>query len=126
MTFTAALLREQGRTVRSVLLVTQPPLERRALATFRHYWPDPDAVATITSPALTRREYLTPGQSTDHLRALLAGEIRRLRAYPERGWLGAQEIPDLVWQAAERLLAAGYDAYAVPLQPPGEGAAGQP
>jgi uncharacterized SAM-binding protein YcdF (DUF218 family) len=121
--YTAAFVQDQGRTLRSVLLVTQPPLERRALATFRHYWPDPDTMASVTSPEIDRAGYPAPGQSRDHLRAMLAGEVRRLRVYPERGWLGAQEIPEAVWQASEHVLAAGYDAFAVPLGPPGNAGA---
>ena len=40
----------------------------------------------------------------------MVGDLQRIRIYPALGFQIPQEIPDDVWEAYERLVAAGYDS----------------
>jgi hypothetical protein len=42
--------------------------------------------------------------------SIMVGDLQRIRIYPALGFQIPQEIPDDVWEAYERLVAAGYDS----------------
>jgi uncharacterized SAM-binding protein YcdF (DUF218 family) len=90
-------------------------MERRALATFRMFWPEKHAV--VTSPQVSFDEYLrdytNPGLSEDDVVAIMVGDLQRIRLYPAKGFQIPQEIPDEVWAAYEELVRAGYDKHLV-------------
>lgn len=109
--FTRKLLAERGIDPQTFIVVQKPYMERRSYATFRKVWPEKDLV--VTSPQLSFDEYLARAAaagpvSAEETIAIMAGDLQRIRLYPEKGFQIAQEIPDEVWRAYETLVAAGY------------------
>ncbi|MBI5769383.1 MAG: YdcF family protein [Verrucomicrobia bacterium] len=100
--FTLELLAREpaGRELRRVVLVANPSRQRRVMQTWRRL--APEIVAQAAPPATTleeeRRLFAAHGQD---LLAQLAGEVERLRTYPERGWIEPIAVPDTVRRAAE-------------------------
>lgn len=113
--FTRSLLEGRGIDPANFILVQKPYMERRALATFKRYWPEKRAV--VTSPQFSFEEYLknhSNGALTeDEVVSVMVGDLQRIRLYPERGFQIPQEIPDEVWAAYEELVAAGYDKHLI-------------
>ena len=113
--FTRQLLAERGIDPASFILVQKPYMERRAYATFKRYWPEKRAV--VTSPQFTFEEYLKEHSnralSEDEIVCIMVGDLQRIRLYPEKGFQIPQEIPDEVWAAYEKLVAAGYDKHLI-------------
>lgn len=113
--FTRRMVEQLGLDLSTFIVVQKPYMERRAWATFRKVWPEKDLV--VTSPPLSLDDYLAHyagGElSEDDAIAIMAGDLQRIRLYPERGFQIPQEIPGDVWQAYEALVAAGYDKYLV-------------
>lgn len=106
--FTHALLNEIGADFKSFILVQKPYTERRAYATFKKQWPDPDAEFVVTSPQINYQDYFTPELPKDFVINLLVGDMQRIREYAKLGFQIEQEIPANVWAAYKRLVAAGY------------------
>lgn len=122
--FTRRLLADRGIEVRRVILVHKPYMERRAWATFRRLWPAVEV--TVTSPRVPLDQYLehyaNAALSEHDVISIMVGDLQRLRLYPARGFMIEQEIPPDVWDAFERLVAAGYDTHLVTESPaPGGG-----
>ncbi len=109
--FTHALLRERGVRARSLILVQKPYMERRTFATFKKQWPDETAHITVTSPQLGWAEYPDEGNPRDLVVNVMVGDLMRIQKYPALGFQIAQEIPPPVMEAAQRLIAAGYDTH---------------
>ncbi|TEA12344.1 Uncharacterized protein C8034_v006026 [Colletotrichum sidae] len=109
--FVHALLRERGLEADSFVLVQKPYMERRTYATFRKQWPDRQTGFTVASPELGFREYPDADNPKDLVIQIMVGDLVRIKSYPERGFQIAQEIPEEVWEANQRLVAAGYDGY---------------
>jgi uncharacterized SAM-binding protein YcdF (DUF218 family) len=104
--FTRELLKGEGRSFKSVLLVQKPYMERRAYATFRKQWPG--CKVTVTSPGLSYDTYPTKSISKDQLINIMVGDLQRIRLYPERGFQIEQTIPREVWDAYSQLVERGY------------------
>lgn len=104
--FTRKLLHERGSSPGSFILVQKPYMERRTYATFKKVWPEVDAV--VTSPQIGFDDYASPEIPMERVVHIMVGDLQRIRLYPERGFQIAQEIPDDVWAAFERLVALGY------------------
>jgi uncharacterized SAM-binding protein YcdF (DUF218 family) len=119
--FTRRLLDGRGIDPRRWILVQTPFMERRALATFRRYWPDREVRAT--SPAISFDAYQAPGLTRRHLVRRLAGEVRRRVEYPRLGLQLPDEVPERVIAAWKELTALGYDGD-FPGGPPGSPLAG--
>jgi uncharacterized SAM-binding protein YcdF (DUF218 family) len=108
ISYTYELLQARGIHPHSLLLVQKPYMERRLYATFKQQWPDPHTHFLITSPQLSYEQYCSEAQPKRHVINCLVGDLHRIKTYPERGFQIPQEIPADVWQAYERLVAAGY------------------
>jgi len=111
--FTRRLLAERRIEPQTFIVVQKPYMERRSYATFRKVWPEPEIV--VTSPQLSLDEYLArcadgPLPAEDAI-AIMVGDLQRIRIYPQKGFQIPQDIPDGVWEAYEKLVAAGYDKY---------------
>lgn len=106
--FTRALFEERGRAPERWILVHTPHLERRARATFRHYWPGKPF--SVTSPPIAFEEYPADGVPIESLVHRLVGELHRLMEYPRRGYQAPEpeEIPDEVLSAWRELVARGF------------------
>jgi uncharacterized SAM-binding protein YcdF (DUF218 family) len=113
--FTRRLLAERGIDPASFILVQKPYMERRTFATFRNFWPEKDLI--VTSPQVSFEDYLArysnSALSSDDVISIMVGDLQRVKLYPERGFQIPQEIPDDVWAAFERLVAAGYDRHLI-------------
>src|ERR1700753_4146388 len=106
---TGQLLEEKGLHPPSFLLVQKPYMERRSYATFKKHWPDKQLI--VTSPQIAFEDYPTEDIPLEKLIYMMVGDLQRIRIYPEKGFQIAQEIPDAVWAAYERLVSAGFDQH---------------
>ncbi len=43
----------------------------------------------------------------------MVGDLQRIKEYPKLGFQIVQEIPDEVWNAYEKLVAAGYNKHLI-------------
>ncbi|KAJ6782464.1 hypothetical protein PWT90_04827 [Aphanocladium album] len=109
--FTHALLEEKGLRPQSLILVQKPYMERRTFATFKKQWPDETASITVTSPQMSFAEYPDGGNPRDLVINVMVGDLMRIEKYPALGFQIAQEIPGVVMEAAQRLIAAGYNKH---------------
>ncbi|MFB7539460.1 YdcF family protein [Streptomyces zaomyceticus] len=104
--FSRSLLDGHGVHVSSILLVSKPYEERRAYATARKLWPDIDVVSASTDMRL--EEYVDSIGDPRLVLDMLVGAQQRLLVYPERGFTIAQDVPNDVVAAYERLRHAGF------------------
>ncbi len=113
--FTKQLLADRGIEVRKFILVQKPYMERRTYATFRHVWPEKEAI--VTSPQESMETYLSryshAALSPDDVISIMVGDLQRIRLYPAKGFQIPQDVPDDVWRAYEALVEAGYDKHLV-------------
>ncbi|KAI1367755.1 DUF218 domain-containing protein [Xylaria arbuscula] len=109
--FTYALLQEKQLSISSFVLVQKPYMERRTFATFKKQWPDPSTQILVTSPQLTWQEYPNEDNPVDLIINIAVGDLIRIREYPAKGFQIPQEIPERVWQAAQRLIRRGYSSH---------------
>jgi uncharacterized SAM-binding protein YcdF (DUF218 family) len=105
--FTRRLFEERGAVPRRWILVQTPFMERRAVNTFRRYWPDREVA--VTSPPVSFDSYPAPGLTRTHLVRRLAGEVRRMVEYPRLGLQMPDEVPEKVLAALKELTALGYE-----------------
>jgi len=113
--FTKQLIADHGLALQRFIVVQKPYMERRSYATFRKVWPEKEVI--VTSPQIAMDEYLgrySHGTlSADDVISIMVGDLQRIRLYPAKGFQIHQDIPDEVWSAYERLVAAGYDKHLV-------------
>ncbi|KAF6799583.1 duf218 domain-containing protein [Colletotrichum sojae] len=109
--FTHALLKERGLKAESFVLVQKPYMERRTYATFKKQWPDAGTEFTVTSPELGFEEYPDGENPKKLVVNIMVGDLVRIREYPAKGFQIEQEIPEEVWEANQRLIAAGHDGH---------------
>ena len=106
-TNTYALLKKQGITIKTAVLVTKPYMERRAKATFEVQWPDNAARFYVTSQQLSFADYINVGQPVDTVINIMVGDLQRSREYPKQRFSRQQEMPRSVQDAFDVLVAAG-------------------
>ncbi|KAI0976099.1 DUF218 domain-containing protein [Xylaria arbuscula] len=109
--YTYALLEARQLSISSFILVQKPYMERRTFATFKKQWPDPNTTILVTSPQLTWKEYPNEDNPVDLVINISVGDLVRIREYPAKGFQIAQEIPERVSAAAERLIQRGYNSH---------------
>jgi uncharacterized SAM-binding protein YcdF (DUF218 family) len=113
--FTRRLLAQRGLDLQKLIVVQKPYMERRSYATFKKVWPEKELI--VTSPPASLDEYLNrfsnTALSTDEVIGIMVGDLQRMKIYPERGFQIAQDIPDDVWDAYEKLVEAGYDTHLI-------------
>jgi uncharacterized SAM-binding protein YcdF (DUF218 family) len=109
--FTQRLLEDKGLHPQTFLLVQKPYMERRSYATFKKHWPDKDLI--VTSPQISFEDYPTPEIPMERVIQIMVGDLQRIRIYPEKGFQIAQEIPDTVWAAYQRLVEWGFTQHLV-------------
>ncbi|KAK1986925.1 DUF218 domain-containing protein [Colletotrichum cereale] len=109
--FTHALLQHRGLDIKSFVLIQKPYMERRTYATFLKQWPDTATKFTVTSPKLEFEQYPNVENPKDLVVNIMVGDLIRIREYPEKGFQVEQQIPDEVWEANRRLIAAGFDGH---------------
>jgi uncharacterized SAM-binding protein YcdF (DUF218 family) len=92
-------------------VVQKPYMERRSFATFKKHWPEKELV--VTSPQISFEEYATQQISIDQFINVMVGDLQRIKVYPEKGYQIFQEIPEIVWEAYERLVSLGFDKHLI-------------
>lgn len=107
------LLRKHGITVRRMILVQKPYMERRAYATFLKQWPGDPVSLMVTSPQLSFEDYPNADVSLEHVIQIMVGDMQRIRVYAEKGFQVHQDIPADVWNAYEQLVASGFTEHLI-------------
>ena len=107
--FAAQLIKERNLAAAKVIVVHKPYMERRAYATIKAQWPQPQPHVTMTSMPISYKEYVAdPNYSREFTINTMVGDMQRIKEYPKLGYQIVQPISDEVWQAFEELVAAGY------------------
>lgn len=101
-------LADAGIPVASVMLISKPYMQRRAYATIRKAWPEAEPVCV--SQDISFDEYLKSICDDKLVIDMLVGDLQRIIEYPARGFAIAQDVPDDVTGAYQRLIAAGHDS----------------
>lgn len=109
--FSYELLKAKSLDVKSIILVHKPYMTRRSYATFKKQWPGDSIDVQVASADQTFDKYNDGTLPTDLIINSIVGDLQRIREYPKLGFQIEQEIPDEVWQAWRRLVAAGYDKH---------------
>jgi len=103
------LLAQKNLDPESFIVVQKPYMERRSYATFKQHWPDKKLV--VTSPQISFEDYPTGDIPLERVINIMAGDLQRIKFYPEKGFQVYQEIPADIWQAFEQLVALGFDKH---------------
>ncbi len=109
--FSKQLLDMRGFEFSTAIVVTKPYMERRAYATGKVKWPDKELI--FTSPQLDFEAYLDGFIDQEDLINIMMGDLQRIIEYPARGFQIAQEVPNEVMAAYERLIESGYDEHLI-------------
>jgi uncharacterized SAM-binding protein YcdF (DUF218 family) len=80
--FTQQLLSQKNLDLRSFIVVQKPYMERRSYATFKQHWPDRKLV--VTSPQISFEEYPTEEIPLERVINIMAGDLQRIKFYPEK------------------------------------------
>jgi len=109
--FTQKLLGQKNIHPSSFIVVQKPYMERRSYATFKMHWPEKKLL--ITSPQISFDKYPTADISIEKVINIMTGDFQRIKIYPERGFQIFQEIPPQVYEAYEKLIAAGFNKHLI-------------
>jgi len=108
ITYTARLLDQKGLHFTSFLIVQKPTMVRRAYATFKKQWPDPQARCVAIAPPLRPQDYPNEIISRQLTIDSIVGDFQRIDLYGKQGIQIPQEIPQQAWDAYHALVDAGY------------------
>jgi uncharacterized SAM-binding protein YcdF (DUF218 family) len=109
--FTRQLLEQAGHTPETFIVVQKPYMERRSYATFKKHWPGKKLL--VTSPQIPFEKYPTETIPLEKVINIMTGDLQRIKIYPAKGFQVYQEIPQEVWDAYEKLIAAGFDQHLI-------------
>jgi uncharacterized SAM-binding protein YcdF (DUF218 family) len=109
--FTRQILEQKGLDINKFIVVQKPYMERRSYATFKKNWPDKELI--VTSPQISFEDYPTEEIAVEKVIHVMAGDLQRIKLYPEKGFQVYQEIPPEVWAAYERLVELGFDQHLI-------------
>lgn len=105
-TLTRALLEREGIHPESATVISRPYQQRRAFATCRKVWPELAVICSSRPQSLT--DYITSIGDEDKVLSMLVGDTQRIWVYADQGFAARQHVPDLVMEACDRLVGAGY------------------
>ncbi|HSQ44823.1 MAG TPA: YdcF family protein [Ginsengibacter sp.] len=109
--FTQKLLAQKNIHPSSFIVVQKPYMERRSYATFKMHWPEKKLL--ITSPQIPFDKYPTSDISIEKVINIMTGDLQRIKVYPEKGFQIFQDIPPQVYEAYEKLIAAGFNKHLI-------------
>lgn len=107
--FTQQLLAQKDLDMKTFIVVQKPYMERRSYATFKKHWPDKKLI--VTSPQISFEGYPTEEIPMERVINIMAGDLQRIKFYPEKGFQIFQKIPPDVWHAYEQLIEKGFDKH---------------
>ncbi|MET7422131.1 YdcF family protein [Dactylosporangium sp. NPDC005555] len=108
ITLSRQALQDAGITVRTVMLIAMPYMQRRAYATCRKLWPDVTVICA--SAPVTFDAYTTTIGDERMVTDMLVGDLQRVIEYPHLGYAIEQDVPEAVHDAYTRLVADGFDS----------------
>lgn len=106
LTNTRKVLADAGIRPTSIMIISRPYQQRRAYATCRKVWPDVDVVCS--SRQLSLDNYIASIGDVERVINMLVGDTQRITEYARSGFAIAQDVPQDVHAAYERLIAAGF------------------
>ena len=107
ITLTAALLKEQGIEPKSVILIHQPFVSRRFLATAQAQWPHPQPEFITRHEATSMVEYTFRHGRGETIRKVL-GDFSRMEKYAKKGHQVHNDIPAEVKEAFQVMADRGH------------------
>ncbi|MEH0521347.1 YdcF family protein [Streptomyces stelliscabiei] len=110
--FTKTVLAEADITVSSVLLVSKPYEERRSYAMMRKLWAEVEVVCASTPMGL--EEYADSIGDARMVIDMIVGALQRVLVFPGWDLAIAQDVPDVIVAAYERLCAEGFTSRLLP------------
>lgn len=112
ITNSAQLLAERGIVIRDVILVHQPFMTRRFLATALAQWPQPQPNFYVTSQSLTAQQNYSLYQpffgESNRAIEIMMGDYQRIKDYPAQGFSVKQPFDEKAEQAYQSLLQRGF------------------
>ncbi|WP_163570228.1 YdcF family protein [Fodinicola feengrottensis] len=112
-TLTRALLKQLDIQVRSAIVVSRPYQQRRAYATAKRQWSGLDIICSSEKMPLT--DYIAAIGDTKRVIDMLVGDTQRIiTVHAHQGFAVAQDIPEHVQAAYERLRDAGFTSRILP------------
>lgn len=106
------LLRQQGVELKDVILVHQPFMTRRFLATALAQWPQPQPNFYVTSQSLTAQQNYSLYQpffgESNRAIEIMMGDYQRIKDYPAQGFSVKQPFDEKAEQAYQSLLQRGF------------------
>lgn len=107
ITLTAALLKEQGIEPKTVILVHQPFVSRRFLATAQAQWPHPQPEFITRHETTPMVEYTLRHGRGETIRKTL-GDFSRMEKYAKKGHIVHNDIPAEVKEAYQIMANRGH------------------
>lgn len=107
------LIQKKNLPIKSFVVVQKPFMLRRTYATFMKQWPGVEKDFIVTGPNVTFEEYFDEVNNKDRVINVMVGDLQRIKEYPKLGFQIEQEIPREVWDAYEKLVAAGYTKHLI-------------
>ena len=110
ISFTRALLEENGIHAKTLIGVHQPFMEKRIASAFDIAWPEVELLTTsleVDIPAFFRHA-VNYGVTERMVIEEVVGDFQRMELYARRGWQSVQELPPEAWAAFEELVRQGY------------------
>lgn len=109
--FSLKIIKQKKLSVKKIIVVTQPYLQRRAKLGLLKFWPGIKSI--FTSPEFTFQTYGNSFLSKNEMLNIMAGEISRIQKYPEKGFIKKGIIPDSILKIYEKLAENGFTKYLV-------------
>jgi len=114
--FTKEKLEAYNCSIKSIIAVHQPYMERRIFAAIKKNWTNIDVL--VTSPQKNFQEYcyalfLNEKLSEDDIINIMVGDFQRVDEYFKKGFQIYQEIPKNAWEAYCELVCLGYDKHVI-------------
>ena len=110
-TFSRELLSSRGIFPSAGIIACKPYMAKRVWATGTKQWSEVSWY--VSTPKLSLKEYVTEQYPLESAVQLMVGDLQRCRVYAKMGFQAPVDVPETVWQAYERLAAAGYDRYVI-------------
>ncbi|MFC4562981.1 YdcF family protein [Nocardiopsis mangrovi] len=110
--FSRALCDRDGLASGRILITAKPYMARRALATAKVRWTDPEWA--FSGHACGYDGYPADASEAAELVHFLVGDLQRLDVYAERGWAAPVAVPSGVRDAFDALVGWGFTAHLVP------------
>lgn len=108
ITLSYKLAKEKGLLLTNkVMFIHKPYMSRRTYATAKAQWSDPSTEIIVLPSDVTMEDFFAADGTEQTIRSMLA-DFYCIKAYPEKGWQIAQNIPKEAQAASEYLIACGH------------------